>query len=53
MREDEKLVSHPARYTGRVDGLRMTLTVTITDTGQRLGTFTLTLGVAGHILRCL
>jgi hypothetical protein len=55
VREDEKLVSHPARYVGRVDGNRMTLTVTVTvtNTAETLGTFALTRGVAGQLLKCL
>lgn len=53
VREDEKLASRPARYVGRVDGGLMTLTVTVTDTGERLGTFALTRGVAGRLLKCL
>lgn len=53
VREDEKSESRPARYAGRVDGVRMTLTVTLTDTGQLLGTFTLTQGVAGRLMKCL
>ena len=54
-REDEKLVSHPARYVGRVDGDRMTLTVTVTvtNTAETLGTFALTRGAAGRLLKCL
>ena len=53
VREDEKLVSRPARYVGRVDGGLMTLTVTVTDTAETLGTFALTRGVAGRLLKCL
>lgn len=53
VRDDEKLVSHPARYAGRVDRGRMTLTVTLTDTGEILGTFALTQGVAGRLMKCL
>src|SRR6185503_15761872 len=55
VREDEKLASHPARYVGRVDGNRMTLTVTVTVTNaaETLGTFTLTRGEAGRLLKCL
>lgn len=53
IREDERLVSHPARYEGRVDGGRMTLTVTLRDTGQVLGTFALTQGATGRLIKCL
>jgi hypothetical protein len=53
VREDEKLISRPARYAGRVDGGRMTLTVTLTDSGEILGTFALTQGVAGRLTKCL
>jgi len=53
VREDEKLISRPARYAGRVDGGRMTLTVTLTDSGEILGTFALTRGVAGRLTKCL
>lgn len=53
VREDEKPISRPARYAGRVDGGRMTLTVTLTDTGEILGIFTLTQGVASRLTKCL
>jgi hypothetical protein len=44
--------SHPASYTGATDGVTMTLTVTVTDTGQVLGPFTLTFGSPGHVVKC-
>jgi hypothetical protein len=53
VREDEKPVLRPARYAGRVEGGRMTLGVTLTDTGDILGTFTLSQGVAGRLTKCL
>lgn len=53
VREDETPVVRPARYAGRVEDRRMTLTVTLTDTGEILGTFALTQGVAGRLTRCL
>ncbi len=37
-------ISHPARYTGRADGNRMTLTVMLLDTGQVFGPFNLVFG---------
>lgn len=37
-------ILHPARFTGRVDGDRMTITVTLTDTAKQLGPVTLVYG---------
>ena len=51
-RVDEDPDSHPARYEGRDSGQTMTLTVTLTDTNERVGTFTLTLGSEGRIFKC-
>ncbi len=45
--------THPARYTGAVDGKTMTFSVTETDLGQTFGPFVLTLGTAGRIVKCL
>ena len=53
VREDEKSESRPARYAGRLAAGRMALTVTLTDTGDILGTFALTQGVAGRLTKCL
>lgn len=44
VRSDETPDRHPARYTGRVDGKIMTLVVTLTDTKETLGTFSLAFG---------
>ena len=44
---------HPARYEGWTDGETMRLSVTLTDTGQKLGDFTLTRGQSPHVFRCL
>ena len=43
----------PARYTGWTDGRKMTLTVTLVDSKESIGTFTLTRGQSGRIRRCL
>ena len=43
----------PARYSGRVEGERMTLRVTLTDSNTDAGTFTLTRGKAGRLRKCL
>lgn len=44
--------AHPARYTGRVEGDRMTLTVTLTDTQEAVGTYTLVHGQPGRVWKC-
>ena len=43
----------PARYAGRVEGKKMTLTVTLTDTNQTIDTFTLTHGATYRVTKCL
>ena len=42
----------PARYSGRVDGDTMTLTVILADTKEPLGTFSLTYGRQGFVRQC-
>jgi hypothetical protein len=44
---------HPARYTGQVQGKMMSITVTLTDTMQIIGTFTLTHGQYPFVTKCL
>jgi hypothetical protein len=53
VRIDEKPNSRPARYTGRVAGQTLTLTITLTDSQQQVGTYTLTRGQAARLFRCL
>jgi hypothetical protein len=43
----------PARYSGRVKHGTMTLTVTLTDTREEIGTFTLARGHAGRLTKCM
>jgi hypothetical protein len=43
----------PARYSGRVRHGTMTLAVTLTDTREEIGTFTLTRGRAGRLTKCM
>jgi hypothetical protein len=52
IRMNEKEVSHPAIYTGSIDGEKMTLTVKLTDSDEPLGTFTLTHGQPGRLRKC-
>lgn len=42
----------PARYEGRVSGGQLNLTVTLTDTSQPAGSFTLTRGSEGRLRKC-
>lgn len=50
---DETADSHPARFEGSTDGKTMTLTVTLTDTNQEVGSFTLTFGTPSGVFKCL
>jgi hypothetical protein len=53
IREDDIVAQQPARYRGSVEGHRMTLRVRLDEGQQDLGTYTLTLGMAGRVLKCL
>lgn len=53
IRIDEVLPKRPARYTGRVAGDRMTLTVVMTDSAVTVGTFALERGRSAHVFKCL
>jgi hypothetical protein len=53
VREGEESTGRPARYQGKVAGKNMTLTVTLTDSGENLGTFTLTRDAAPRLTKCL
>lgn len=41
-----------ASYRGSIDGDTMTLTVTLTQTNETVGTFTLTHGKGGRVFKC-
>ena len=51
-RVDEVPQTVPAKYVGRVDGDRMSVTVTLTQNNQRIGDFDLRRGSSGSIYRC-
>jgi len=53
IREGELPDSHPAAYVGSVTGTTMMLTVRLTDTNEIIGTFTLTRGSPGLVVKCL
>ena len=42
----------PALYVGEVNGESMTLTVTLAETGVKVGTYTLTRGSRGRLWKC-
>ncbi len=44
---------HPARYDGWTDGQTMRFSVTLTDTGEKLGDFKLVRGQSPRVFRCL
>lgn len=53
IRVDEEKVQRPARYDGSVLGDRMTLTVTLTDSNEVIGTFTLVQGASPYVFKCV
>lgn len=53
IRIDEVLSSRPARYTGRVTGDLLSLTVVMTDSNATVGTFALTRGRSPNVVKCL
>jgi hypothetical protein len=53
VREDKPPVAHPARYAGSTDGKTLTFSITLTDSGQSFGPFTLSLGAPGRLFKCL
>ncbi len=52
IRRDEESNGRPARYTGKISGDTMTLTVTLTDKSETFGTFTLKRGSEGKVFKC-
>ena len=52
VRRDAPVDSHPARYEGSVLADTMTLTVRLMDSDELIGTFTLTRGAAGRLVKC-
>jgi hypothetical protein len=53
VREGEILPARPASYDGTVAGDFMSLTVTLSDSAQVIGTFQLQRGSDGQLTRCL
>jgi len=53
VRLDEASDSHPANYAGTVTANAMVLTVRLSDLAETIGTFTLTMGAPGRVVKCL
>jgi len=53
VRDDERETRMAARYVGRVTGARMTLVVSLVDSGSSVGEFGLRYGTAPQLLKCL
>jgi hypothetical protein len=51
-REDDPPKDQTAIYSGSVQGESMTLTITLTATNEKVGTFTLAHGKGGQVRRC-
>lgn len=51
--EDERREGQPARYRGKLSGDTLTLTVTLKDSNEEIGTFTLTRGATPRLMKCL
>lgn len=53
VREDEIPDKHPARYDGQVDEGTMVLEVTLIDSGEKLGRYSLVHGRSPRVFKCL
>ena len=51
--KDDAAAGQPATYSGLVEGQTLTLTITLTADKETMGPFTLTLGKAGRLRRCM
>ncbi len=49
----DRVHPRPARFEGTVDGDRMHMTVTLTDTKEQVGVYTLVRGASPHVFKCL
>lgn len=53
IRVDEPIVRQPSRYRGTIEKQTLSLRVTLTETGQDIGTYTLTHGAFGRVFKCV
>jgi hypothetical protein len=52
VRDNEAPNSSPVRYAGQVEDQTLTLTITHDETGESLGSYTLTQGSVGRVMKC-
>ena len=52
LRQDEPERTEPARYRGRLDGETVTLSVTLTDSGESAGSYSATRGQPPRLRKC-
>lgn len=52
VRQGDEQTSRPARYSGRLEGDSLQLTVALADTSETVGTFALKRGAAGNVHKC-
>jgi hypothetical protein len=52
IRVDEVLEWRPALYAGSVTSTAMTLAIRLADTNESIGTFALTRGASGRVVKC-
>jgi hypothetical protein len=52
VRQGEDTTGQTAVYTGTCDGKTLTLTITLVDTGEVVGTYTLTHRKMGRVIKC-
>lgn len=53
VRVDAKPQRQPALYEGKITGKTMTISVTLTETGENVGTFELKRDITPRLIRCL
>ena len=53
IRVDETADAHPALYSGMLTGSTLQLSIRLTDSGEVIGSFSLTRGATGRIAKCL
>ena len=45
--------SHPASFSGSITQATMTLAIRVTDSNESIGSFVLTRGASGRVVKCL